>query len=751
MLKTFKIAISGQVQGVGFRPYVYTLATTFLLKGTVSNNEEGVIIFVTGESANINLFYKKLIDLPPPVSKINHHNSKEIDHVEFKEFSIIKSNKGGQLNLPLTPDFGICKDCKEDIQNPKNKRHNYPFTTCVNCGPRWAITQTFPFERVHTSINEFNMCESCLEEYTNPLDRRFHSQTNTCSKCGVKLKLLNNVGEEIVVDYGSLFKKIANLLLEGKIIAIKNTSGYLLCCNAEDKEAITRLRKLKNRPKKPFGILYPSLEKLKSEILLSDSQVNALTSSERPITIVSLNNYKGKIVIESIAPGLNQLGVMLPYTGILQLLVNQLHFPIVATSGNIHGSPIISEENEALNKLKNLADYFLQHNLKITHPQDDSVLKFSFKHNLSCLFRRSRGYAPNYLNIKVSSKEKLLALGADIKSSIAFLPNEHLYVSQYLGNLENYDTYDRFTNETKTFTDIFEQIPEVILVDKHPKYFSSQFGAELSKLWKTKYIEIQHHKAHFAAVLGEHDLFNTNQNILGVVWDGTGYGDDGNIWGGEFFNYSNGQIDRIAHFEYYNWLSGDKMSKEPRLSLLSLLNDNEILEQKFSNEELSIYDKIKGNNKLKTSSLGRVFDAVASLLNICDYNSYEGEAAILLENRVIEYNLDACKNYCEKFEDNISGRKILEAIKQDYLQGVPIEKIIANFLFTLASIIFQVANKNNIKTICCSGGVFQNTTLMDMLKDIGSDQYKLYFNCNLAPNDENVSFGQIMYYLNCIN
>ena len=751
MLKTSKITISGQVQGVGFRPYVYTLATEFSLKGTVSNNEEGVVIFVSGESKIIHLFYKKLIEQPPPVSKIKNHIYKEIEYIEFREFNIIESTKGSQLNSPLTPDFAICKDCKNDIQDPKDRRYNYPFTTCVNCGPRWAITQTFPFERAHTSINEFNMCKSCLEEYTNNLNMRFHSQTNSCGDCGITLKLLKKTGEEIVISKNSLFKRIADLLSKGNIIAIKNTSGYLLCCNAEDEHAISKLRKLKNRPKKPFAILYPSLDKLKTEIPLSANQVETLISSERPITIVSLNNYKGKLALNAISPGLNQLGVMLPYTGVLQLLANTLHFPIVATSGNIHGSPIISEEHDALIKLENVADYFLQHNLKIIHPQDDSVLKFSFKYDISCLFRRSRGYAPNYLNTNVSSKEKLMALGADLKSSIAFLPNEHLYVSQYLGNLENYDVYERFTKETKTFVDIFEQNPEVILIDKHPKYLSTQFGMELSKLYDAKYIEIQHHKAHFTAILGEHDLFNTNDKILGVVWDGTGYGDDGNIWGGEFFEYSNKSIDRIAHFEYYNWLSGDKMSKEPRLSLFSLLDDEKILRQKFGDKELSIFKVIKGNNQLKASSVGRLFDAVASLLNICDYNTYEGEAAILLENRIVEYNIDDCKSYCSIFKENIPTQLIVDAIKQDYLKGLPIEKIIANFLYTLASIIYDIANKNNITTICCTGGVFQNTTLIDMLIDIKPNEYKLYFNSNLSPNDENISFGQIMYYLNCIS
>ena len=412
MLKTYKISISGQVQGVGFRPYVYSLAIDFSLTGTVSNNEEGVIIFVSGLEDSIHKFYNKLIQFPPPVSRIKNSEILQIEDRFYDNFKIVPSKKGGQLNLSLTPDFAICEDCQKDIINPENRRFDYPFTTCVNCGPRWAITETFPFEREHTSMDEFPMCEDCLDEYTNPLDRRFHSQTNTCKTCGIDLFLVNNSGLKIEVSKNNLFKEIATLLSNGKLIAIKNTSGYLLCCNAENEKAVQQLRNKKNRPNKPFAILYPSLNRLKDELIIDEVHVNSLISTERPINIISLENYQGKIALNQVAPGLNQLGVMLPYSGILQLLANELSFPIVATSGNIHGSPIISENDEALEKLHDVADYFLQHNLKITHPQDDSVVKFSSKFNEEVLFRRSRGYAPNYFKAKLNSEDKIMALGA---------------------------------------------------------------------------------------------------------------------------------------------------------------------------------------------------------------------------------------------------------------------------------------------------------------------------------------------------
>lgn len=751
MLKTYKIYISGQVQGVGFRPFVYNLATKHLIKGSVSNDENGVVIYATQTHDNIKLFYEELLKNPPPVSHILASEIKPTNFFKFDNFKIIPSSKNGNINLPLTPDFAICEECKTEINNSTNRRYNYPFTTCVNCGPRWAITQSFPFERNHTSMDMFTMCDDCEKEYTNPGYRRFHSQTNTCSTCGIQLHLEDANSKKITINKSTIFKKVAQFLTDGKIIAIKNTSGYLLCCNAKDLEVIQKLRKLKNRPNKPFAVLYPSLEKLQKELKLNELQVKSLTSTERPITIISSENYQGNLVLNEIAPKLNQLGVMLPYTGILQLLANELDFPIIATSGNIHGSPIISNNEDAIEKLKNVADYFLHHNLKITQPQDDSVLKFSFKFKQPVLFRRSRGFAPNYFGAQLKSTEKIIAMGADLKSSITFYPNQYIYSSQYLGNLENYDVYNRFLAMVNSYIKIFEQQPQVILIDKHPLYHSSEFGRDFAKKGNAKLIEIQHHKAHFTAILREHNLFD--KKVLGVVFDGTGYGDDKAIWGGEFFNYEKNKIKRINHLEYFDWLLGDKMAKEPRISLLSLatLEMDGILSVKFTPNELKTYKTLKKLNTLKTSSVGRLFDAVASLLNITDYNSYEGEAAILLENLVTGYNIKNCKSYLSSIEKGISAKEVIKQIAIDVKKGKSKQKIILNFLFTLANTIIEMAKTNNYKYIAFSGGVFQNTTLVDMLIELAPKEIKLYFHKDLSPNDENISFGQLMYYIHIKN
>ena len=750
---TYRIVIRGQVQGVGFRPFVYSAALSHRLSGTVSNNEEGVIIFASGRKEDLAGFYRHLVTSPPEVARVKSHSAEEIEEREFESFSIVPSEKNARLNLQLTPDFALCKTCEKDLADPANRRYAYPFTTCTYCGPRWAITNSFPFERDHTNMRAFPMCPSCQKEYEDPLDRRFHSQTNSCNKCGVKLNLVEQNGQLVETDPEKMFKEIHRLILEGNIIAIKNTSGYLLCCDARNHEAIKELRNRKRRPTKPLAILYPSLSSLKADLPLLPDQEEELTGPERPIVLIDSEDYRGPLALDALAPGLRQLGVMLPYTALLAMLMHEVPFPLVATSGNIHGSPIISTEEEASEALQEVADFFLHHNLQVTNPQDDSVVKYSSKTGQKILFRRSRGYAPNYYGCMPECSKKVMALGAHLKSTIAFYPNDFLYLSQYLGNLDHLDVYSRFTRTAEFFTELFEEIPEVVLCDLHPGYGSTQFARSKAQTWKAEVVDIQHHKAHFAAVLGEHELFDTEEPVLGVVWDGTGYGEDGAVWGGEFFRYEKDRMERIAHFEYFPWLAGDKMALEPRLSLFSLARGQEIANSRshFSPEELRIYQKLMGRADLQTSSVGRIFDAVASLLGVCHFNTYEGEAAILLENRISGYDLNSCRAYIGVGEDNrIPSHKLIDNIGTDLQKGTPADQIIRNFLFTLARLIFEMAERNGFKHIACSGGVFQNATLVDMIGEIAKDNYKLYFNTALSPNDENIAFGQMAYYINLI-
>ncbi|MFD1314704.1 carbamoyltransferase HypF [Namhaeicola litoreus] len=746
---TFEISFSGQVQGVGFRPFVFNLAKKHGLKGFVSNNENGVIIQATGCDNLVHQFYQEIILKPPPLALIKDQSIKQIPDFNFDSFKILKSSKSEKLNLPLTPDFAICKDCQSELLDQNNKRFNYPFTTCVNCGPRWSVTKNFPFDRANTTLAEKVMCENCTAEYEAPSNRRFHSQTNTCSDCGFQLCLADTNGEILSTNVSNIFTEIGQVILDGAILALKNTSGFLLCCDARNKEAIQNLRKRKRRPNKPFAILYPSLTLVKEHFKICDEEEQLLGNSVSPVVILSHLKSKNDLLLNHIAPGLKQIGVMLPYTGILKLLSETLQIPLVATSGNIHGSPILSENGVAFGELIGVADFFLVHDLNIFNPQDDSVIKYSSKNKQKIIFRRSRGLAPSYFGFKEKSKKTILALGAHLKSTIAFLPNDHIYVSQYLGNLDHFEVYQRFTKTTSYFLELFEQRPELLLIDAHPAYQSSLFGKELSKKFNSHLIKVQHHIAHFASVLGEHTLFD-HDRVLGVVWDGTGFGSDAQIWGGEFFLYENKEIERVGHFEYFNWLAGDKMSLEPRLSLLSLADEtmSDLLATKFTNEELKLYHVILKKNQLKTSSVGRLFDAVASLLGICDLNSYVGEAAILLENNIVSLDFDKEEFYpFKKNSKNISPKLIIKSIFKDLQKGISQEKILSKFMFTLAKIIFYMAEKQKVKEIALSGGVFQNASLVDLLIDLKGKEYNLYFNESFSPNDENISFGQMMYAL----
>ncbi len=746
MIKTFKIQIKGRVQGVGFRPFVFNLAKKHQLEGTVSNNENGVIIYCNTSKDKAEDFLEKIINKKPEVAVITSHAIEEDVYVEYDSFNIIPSESNTQINIPLTPDFAVCKYCKNEISSPENRRFNYPFTTCVHCGPRYSITTKFPFERTHTSITDFKMCVDCDEEYKNQNDRRFHSQTNSCATCGIQLQLANNLGDVIDENQDDCIEKVAQFISNGKIIAIKNTNGYLLCCDASYPEAIKELRSRKKRPNKPFAVLYPSIEVIKNEFELSTNEETALLSRVAPIVILQ-NTKKIRISANAIAPNLNQTGVMLPSSSLLELIVKKLDKPIVCTSGNIHGSPIVSIKEEANKQLKEVADYFLHHNLDIQFPQDDSVVRFVNEQQI--ILRRSRGLAPNYIEAKINTKEPILAMGAHLKSTFAFVPNAQTYVSQYFGNLDSYEVLERYKATINQYVDLFETKPKTILIDKHSQYQSSVIGNEFASEWNASVQEIQHHKAHFVSVLGEHNLFTSKERILGVVWDGTGLGDDNAIWGGEFFSYQNHEIERLNHFEYYDWFANDKMAKEPRLALFSLLEEENkgIIKHKFSETEWNIYSKTIKTNTLKTSSVGRLFDAVASALDIVDVNSFEAEAPILLENCANTYSKSYYIDFLHKEEyDKVPSKFIINAILKAYREGFCKERLAYSFIYTLAKAIIKMAKKHGFKTVACSGGVFQNVILVSILSQIAKkEQIILKFNCKLSSNDENISFGQLMY------
>lgn len=748
MSKTFKIQINGRVQGVGFRPFVFNLAQKLGLKGSVSNNQNGVLIFINSEIQNAENFLDEIKNNHPKVSVITQTSIEEVTSKTFDSFNIILNKTETEINIPLTPDFAICDSCKTEVLDTKNRRYNYAFTTCTQCGPRYSITKKYPFERHNTTISKFEMCAVCLEEYRNPTNNRFHSQTNSCATCGIQLEFLDNKNNTIESKQSKVIETVVNKLEQGNIIAIKNTNGYLLCCDATNIETINQLRQRKQRPNKPFAVLYPNIENVANEFVCSTQELEALQSNISPIVILK-NSKSTTIVTNAIAPNLGQTGVMLPSSALLYLISQRFNKPIVATSGNIHKSPIISENDEAISKLNQVYDLILNHNLDIEFPQDDSVVRFT--NNKQLLLRRSRGMAPSFLDINTSFEKPILAMGAHLKSTFTLLLNQNCYTSQYFGNLDSFDVFGRYQNTINQYLSVFNTTPKTVLVDAHSQYQSSVFGNDLAEKFNAEVYKIQHHKAHFASVLGEHQLFNTEEKILGVVWDGTGLGDDNQIWGGEFFSYQNNTINRLTHFEYFDWIANDKMAKEPRLSLLSLIDNKSSIKEKFTETEFKIYNKTLENNTLKTSSVGRLFDAVSSLLNLCDYNTFEAEASMLLEECASTY---PNKNYIYYLEGeaSLSSKKIIENIHFHLKNGEKTNRLAASFIYTLALSIIKISEKENIKTIACSGGVFQNAVLVKMLSElIAKSNAVMKINCKLSTNDENISFGQLMYYQHCKN
>ena len=796
---SYEIHISGRVQGVGFRPFIFNLAEEFGLKGYVSNDELGVIIVCQGE--NSEQFFNEIHNRKPKSSEIIFSEIKEIETAEiFDNFYIKPTEKNIVVDIPLTPDFATCESCETELFDERNPRYFYPFTTCTQCGPRYSVTKKFPFERENTAIEVFKMCPNCLEEYQNPEDVRFHSQTNSCPNCGIQIWLKDNQGNEFKGSNKEIFEKLAEELSQGKIVALKNTAGYLLMCDATNSEAVSELRKRKRRPTKPFAVLFSGISTMQEYLEVSELQIQHFKSSESPIIVTKIKEVKD-LAIEEISPNMNSVGAMFPYSGTLKLISKTFGEPLIATSGNFHGSPICSTTEEAEQILGKIADYFLHNTLEIQHPQDDSVIKFSPKHHQKIVFRRSRGFAPNYFFAEELSelnkeKIKILCLGGDLKNTFAVVPNNHVYISEYIGDLANFETYERFENTVKSYQKIFNFEPNLILSDLHPKYENQNIISKFSKktaqsAQSARVEEIQHHKAHFASILGEKKLWKRDK-VLGIIWDGIGFGTSTEIWGGEFFLFENlekikekqshevakinsiGQspmknntencealkernpkIKRIAQLENFAWILGDKMSKSPKISALSISENNEDLKFAFDENEWKIYTNLIEKSEIKTSSMGRFFDAVAFVLGYEKPLFFEGEPAMWLEKISQEKfptdftDFHRLKDYLKNDEfENIPTKKLFSKILEEKKSGKRTGEIGLNFHYTLIKAIEKIAQRFAVKELAFSGGVWQNALLVDLAIEFLGEKFELHFHEKLSPNDENISFGQLNYYLN---
>ena len=752
-MSTWHIHITGQVQGVGFRPYVYQLALQHQLQGWVNNGMDGVHIFFNASVKKSNTFYKALLEQPPPLARITAHQLEKVATQEFQDFKIIHSDHHGAPNLLLSPDFSYCADCKEDFEQSKNRRRGYWFTTCTNCGPRYSIIHQLPYDREGTSMDQFSMCSDCLEEYHNPEDRRYYSQTNSCPNCAIALHLVDRNGKTVSRTEEEILNLIPKYWEAGKIVALKGIGGYLLSCDARNEAPIATLRQRKHRPSKPFALMYPDLNTLKQDVELRERESKALQSLVAPITLLST---KQKDLAAAIAPKLSKVGAMLPYTPMYALLLKQFGRPIIATSGNISNAPIVYEDKLAMEELSDIADYVLVHNRSIAIPQDDSVLQFSPFKQQRIVLRRSRGIAPTYINSALQfGAATVFAAGAMLKSTFSLLYQGNTYISQYIGDLEHFASQQNYQRTCTHFFELFKAQPTCVLVDQHPDYPSTQYGKALASKWNIPVHTIQHHISHFGAVLGEHNLIDSEDPVLGVIWDGTGLGLDQHIWGGEFFRYEQHTFSRYKHFEYFDYILGDKMPREPRVSALSccwgISGMDTILKEKFTATEWQVYCKLlKKQPKLQTSSVGRLFDAVAAILGILDKQTYEGEAAMQLEDRALQYCKQNGLVFKESYFDstqsyeNIPTKTLMQGILTDIQNGRPIDFIAAKFHYSLADLIRIIALQADIQKLAFSGGVFQNALLVDLIIHHLGDPFELYFHKELSPNDENISFGQLV-------
>lgn len=756
-MQDWSIHIEGQVQGVGFRPTVAKLANQLKLAGKVCNTSNGVRIdlrcFLEERDEFLDQLHLRLPD-KAFISNLFIRESSFQDGIP-KDFQILPSQDSNKKSAFISPDFGLCLSCQDELLEEGNSRFLYPFISCTQCGPRYSILEGIPYDRERSSMSTFEMCTNCCEEYLNPNNPRFHSQTSSCPECSITLDFFPSAKKNFSHSIEFVEKAVA-LLEAGKILAVKATGGFLLLADATNSETISLLRKRKKRPNKPLALMVPDTKVLTSFFDVSPKELDEINSFARPILLCKpKENTRLHKTKELIAPGLSFLGVCLPADPLMFLITRAIGTPLIATSGNLHKSPIQFKNTEAIEKLFGIADAVLFHNREIHFPQDDSVMRLTSTYGQKIILRRSRGLAPTFWNhTKVRTEKPILALGADLKSTFALWDECNVNVSQYLGSLESYDSQERFGEVLDNFLVMTAIKPKHVLVDMHPQYFSRQLVGRFDSVSIT---EVPHHEAHFAALLWEHGALHSDEPILGVIWDGLGYGTDGALWGSEFFVYKSGEFDRIFPFDYFDYLLGDKMSKEPRIAALALIYHSgkspESIKGKFTDKEWGLYNKmLERANHAQTSSMGRVFDGLASILDLADFNSYEGEAAMLVEKiaqsffdtnspeSVESYELDEMKY------TGFSFAPVIRQVLEDKRKGLSAELIAAKFHITLVRLVLETLQRSGCSKVGFSGGVFQNALLVELLQAHLSKDYQLMFHEQLSPNDENISLGQMAWF-----
>jgi len=755
MLKARKIYIEGIVQGVGFRPFIFKLANEFNLKGYIYNDTNGVYIEVEGEEEAIDRFINEIPAKAPPLSLIERIVSEPAEVKGYREFFIDKSKGGEEKFVLISPDVSTCDDCLRELFDPGDRRFRYPFINCTNCGPRFTIILDVPYDRAKTTMSVFKMCDECEREYHDPSNRRFHAQPNACPVCGPSIRLLNNNFEEVKCD--DVIKEVAKILRDGFIVAIKGLGGYHLACDALNEEAVEKLRMRKMRIEKPFAIMIPGIEWLDEICDYSEDELRLLTSIQRPIVLIK--KKENCPIAEGVAPKNSYLGVMLPYTPLHHLLLSEAGIPLVMTSGNLTEEPIAYKDEDAFERLKNIADFFLVHNREIHIRCDDSVATVIA--GRPTMIRRSRGYVPYPVKIPFEAKKHVLAVGGHLKNTFCFLKGRYAFLSHHIGDLENWATLESFIEGIEHFKKLFDLHPEILAYDMHPEYLSTKYALGLDIPVK---IPVQHHHAHVVSCMVENNLTGP---VIGVAFDGTGYGTDGRIWGGEFLVAEFSKFERIAHFEYVPLPGGELAIKEPWRMAVSYLYHTfgdgfRDIEIPFVENLALKQDKVKillrmiekGLNSPLTSAVGRLFDAVSALCEVRLSVNYEAQAAmefqmIADENEQGSYGFDI-------FDDSrpwrISFKPGISEIVKDIRNGTPVSRISGKFHNAISNIICSVAdkirNETGINKVVLSGGVFQNALLtVKTILNLREANFEVYTHSKVPPNDGGLSLGQAVVAL----
>jgi hydrogenase maturation protein HypF len=796
-----KLSIRGAVQGVGFRPFIFRLATELKLTGWVNNSPQGVFIEVEGPRVALEKFLLRLETEKPPRSFIQSLEGSWLDATGYKKFEIRESETGGDKTALVLPDIATCPDCLREIFDPVNRRHCYPFTNCTNCGPRFSIIESLPYDRANTSMKAFTMCPQCQAEYDSPRDRRFHAQPNACPVCGPQLELWNRAGKVLSKRDEALVAAV-DAIRHGQIVAVKGLGGFHLMVDARNEDAVRLLRERKHREEKPLALMFPSLESIKTVCEVSPLEERLLRSPESPIVLLRrmrfdfstdekpqrMKTSKPKSVgtfhplVDFVAPNNPCLGVLLPYTPLHHLLMAELGFPVVATSGNLSDEPICIDEREALERLGGIADLFLVHNRPIVRHVDDSIVRVMLDREI--VLRRARGYAPLPVTLKSAIRNPqsaiILGVGAHLKNTVALAVGSQVFISQHIGDLETEQAHAAFRRVISDFEKLYEAKPQIVAADLHPDYLSTKYAQEIGKV--VRHVGVQHHIAHVFSCMAENEI---EPPVLGVSWDGTGYGSDGTIWGGEFFVVTDKNIERIAHFRPFRLPGGDKAVKEPRRTALGVLHELSNQRDKsmshmrhkvvsaFSGGELATLKTMlaRGVNSPLTSSVGRLFDAVASLVNLRQEIRFEGQAAMELEFaldgvetdeayelRIAECGLrNAAREYARptKAQKAESGKRkaeiildwesMIEAILADVKRGVLIGKISAKFHNALAEGIVTVAKHAGQKRVMLSGGCFQNRYLTERaVRRLQAEGFRPYWHQRVPPNDGGIALGQVV-------